>query len=514
MYDSDVDAAAPLVDAVIARLQRFYEETPVMMHAIDENGRIELVSNRWLERLGYTRDEVVGRRSVEFLTPECRARATETIDEFYRTGKVENVPYDMVTRSGEIVHVLLSATSEVDDDGNFRRSMAVLQDVSEQRRVEQRAASLNQRLELALSASGIGIWDWDLATGELVWDERMYRIYGVAKEDFGGAFDAWTAGLVPGTREVEEAKVARALAGDEKFDTEFQIVHPARGVRTIRGVGDVYWDEDGTPVRMLGANWDITRERAVSDRMELLIEELHRSNEDLERFAYIASHDLREPLRGMRNFSEFLIEDFGEKLDDTGREYLQTIQTLGARLDAYLEDLLKYARLGQEAMAVQDTPMTELLEEVADTARAGHPDGEVEISVPADLPTIRCDRVKMSMVFGNLIRNALKYNESDVRRVEVTWRRNPADPSMHEFVIRDNGIGIPDHLQERVFTLFKRLHPRDAYGGGTGMGLTLVQRAVERHGGRIWVESGGPGTGSTFRLTLPEQSPVEATSDA
>lgn len=493
-------------DGLAKRLRRFYEESPVMMHAIDENGIIELVSDRWLRRLGYDRAEVVGRPSIDFLTEESRRKVQARMADFRSGGIVEDEEHDVMAKSGEVIHVMMSATTEVDEDGNFLRSMAVLEDVTERRRLARETLQLNERLSLALKASGIGIWDWDIVNNDLHWDDQMYRIYGTDPDDFDGAFEAWSAALVPETREQEKAKVARALAGEEKFDTEFRVVHPTGEVRTIRGMGDVFRGVDGQPLRMLGANWDVTREKATEEEMASLIDQLRNSNEDLERFAYIASHDLREPLRGMRNFSSFLIEDYGDKLDDEGLGYLATIDKLGGRLEAYLEDLLRYARLGQEEMAVQMVDMAELLGELCDTVRDSHEPASVSVEIEGSMPRISVDPVKLSMVFGNLLRNGLKYNESSTPRVTVRYQAQP-EAGMHEFVVEDNGIGIKPDQRERIFTLFKRLHAKDAYGGGgTGMGLTLVKRAVERHGGTVEVES-EPGKGSAFRVVIQELTP-------
>lgn len=279
-----------------------------------------------------------------------------------------------------------------------------------------------------------------------------------------------SSALVPGTREEEEAKVGRALAGEEKFDTEFRIMHPNGDIRTIRGIGDVYRNGDGEPLRMLGANWDITREKAIKEEMAVLIDQLKTSNEDLERFSYIASHDLREPLRGMRNFASFLLEDYGDKLDDEGKGYLATINKLGGRLESYLEDLLKYARLGQEEMAHQEVDMGDLLTELAAGISDAREAGTVEVRVENPMPTIHADPVKLAMVFGNLVRNGLKYNESEVRRVTIQYA-GQRGRGHHGFVIEDNGIGIKPHHRQRIFTLFKRLHAKDAYGGGSGMVL-------------------------------------------
>ena len=488
----------------VLRLREYYQRTPAMMHAVNERAEIVLVSDLWLDRLGYARDDVMGRPISDFLTEESRRTARANISRVLRKEVLDGLDYDMVTRSGAVVPVRLAAR-EVSFAWDGRRyALAVIEDRTAQVRAEDRATELNDRLQVALAASEVGIWDWDVATNHLVWDAQMYRIYGLSPEEFTGAYEAWSRSLLPGTRQEEESKIDRALTGEEKFDTEFVIRRGDGQLRTIRAVADVHRDEAGTPVRMLGANWDVTEERRAESEMERLIGTLSQANDHLERFAEIAAHDLRVPLGEIQAASDQIADAYSERLDETGVEYLHTIGKLGARLDTYLADLLEYGRLGQETMAYQETNSYALVTEIADTAAASYDVGTVEITIDEALPTLHCDRVKLAMVFGNLVRNGLKYSEETVRTLRIGYRWDP-DLELHEFSVTDNGIGIDPKLQDRVFTLFKRLHGRDAYGGGSGMGLTLVQRAVERHGGSVWLESAGVGQGTTFRFTLEER---------
>jgi signal transduction histidine kinase len=243
------------------------------------------------------------------------------------------------------------------------------------------------------------------------------------------------------------------------------------------------------------------RVRERTRELEQRNEELNQSNKELDDFAYIASHDLKEPLRGIHNFSSFLIEDYAAKLDDEGRSKLETLMRLTRRMETLIDSLLQFSRLGRVDLAVDRVNLNEIVAEMLDSLAISLQEDRVEVRVPRPLPTVRADRVRVGEIFYNLIVNAMKYNDKADKWIEIGWRENPAGPPV--FYVRDNGIGIPEKHHDAVFRIFKRLHGRDKYGGGTGAGLTIVKKIIERHHGRIWLESSA-GSGTAFYFTLEE----------
>lgn len=266
-----------------------------------------------------------------------------------------------------------------------------------------------------------------------------------------------------------------------------------------------------------------------AEELERLNEELRRSNRELDAFTYIASHDLKEPLRGIHNYSHFLLEDYGDKLDEEGHERLLTLQRLTQRMELLIESLLRYARLGRQDLERHKTDLQGLLDETLEVLAPRIRESGVEVRVPRRLPAAAVDRTLVGELLLNLITNALKYNDKPHRWVEIGWeeggkaeteRRGDKEtgrqgdklpcpsvpPSLIPvFYVRDNGIGISSNHHENIFRIFKRLHGRDEWGGGTGVGLTIVRRIIERHGGRVWVES-APWAGATFYFTLTRDS--------
>ncbi len=232
---------------------------------------------------------------------------------------------------------------------------------------------------------------------------------------------------------------------------------------------------------------------------------LQRSHEELQQFVHIVSHDLKEPLRGMHNYADLLLVELGNIVNDEARTKLQTVTYLARRMEDLINSLLHFCRLGQEHLACADTDLSAVVQEVLQLLHITLTKQGTDVRLPRPLPVIRCDQARVREVFHNLILNAIKYNDKPHKWVEIGWcpaTVEAAGQPAYTFYVQDNGIGIRPQHTETIFAMFKRLHPHDAYGEGTGAGLTIVKRVVERHGGTIWVES-TYGEGSTFFFTLP-----------
>ncbi|MEO1295638.1 MAG: ATP-binding protein [Cyanobacteria bacterium J06636_16] len=247
-----------------------------------------------------------------------------------------------------------------------------------------------------------------------------------------------------------------------------------------------------------------------ADELAKLNQELQHSNRQLASFAYAAAHDLKEPLRGIYNYASVLLEDYTQILDQEGLDYLTEIQAFSQRMETLINALLRVSQLRQTHLKMQLTDLNEVLENAVEVVHASRPETHFEVAVPRSLPPVLCDLVLVNEVFRNLISNAVKYNDQPQKWIEVGYQESeaassegPVNPATSNwtFYVRDNGIGISEtHLTE-IFKLFKRLHPQELYGGGAGIGLAIVHQIIERHGGKIWVES-AKRQGSTFYFTL------------
>jgi len=244
-------------------------------------------------------------------------------------------------------------------------------------------------------------------------------------------------------------------------------------------------------------------ENKVKERTAQLAEAneaLAGKNKELDDFTYIVSHDLKEPLRGVKAFTKLLMEDYSGRLDDEGKKYLKTISDSSTRMGRLIEDLLNLSRIGRIRNIEPGVDFNELLSDVKKNLVYALEEKKVNLTIRPDFPKAACDRIRISEVFSNLVSNAIKYTKKDISPViEIGWSDKK---DLYEFYVKDNGIGIEKQYYDKIFQIFQRLHAKGEYEG-TGAGLTIVKKIVENHGGKVRVES-EVDVGSTFYFTLPK----------
>jgi len=260
------------------------------------------------------------------------------------------------------------------------------------------------------------------------------------------------------------------------------------------------FDEEGRMTGSVHVARDITERKKAEKERERLLEELVRSNKELEQFAYIASHDLQEPLRTISSYVQLISRRYTNRLDGEAEEFMNYVVSAAVHMQTLLSDLLAYSRVGSSGGRFKLTDLNAALARATTNLKTLINDSNAVIEHEG-LPAVYSDEVQMVQVFQNLIGNAIKFRGSGPPSVHIA-----ADMDNDEWVIcvSDNGIGIDPKYFGRVFHIFKRLHSRGKYDG-TGIGLAVCKKIVERHGGRIWVES-EPGKGSTFYFTIPNRS--------
>ena len=296
-----------------------------------------------------------------------------------------------------------------------------------------------------------------------------------------------------------QAKLAQANDGDV-LEIEYDMKHVSGQWRTFHSWESIFArHDDGKPKQTVGVAVDFSALRAAEQEREEALEELARSNRDLEQFAYVVSHDLKEPLRMIAGFTDLLARRYGPRLDEKANEYIGFAVDGAKRMEQLIADLLTYSRVshGGELVAVA---IDEVLAEVRQGLAMQIEERGAEI-VADPLPSVLADRSQVFQVLQNLVGNALKFCGDVAPKIHITAEERGAHWVLG---VGDNGIGIaPEHV-EQIFKVFRRLHPQGQYAG-TGVGLAIVKRVIERHGGEIWVES-APGEGSTFYFSLPTVS--------
>jgi PAS domain S-box-containing protein len=613
------------------KYRSLYTNTPVMMHSIDQNGRLTSVSNFWLESLGYERAEVIGRKSLEFLTSESQKYAQEVVlPEFFRMGMCKNVPYQFIKKNGEIMDVLLSAIAEKDAAGNIARSLAVLidvtdrkqaeealrlseeryralyrdnpsmfftldaagvvlavnqfgasqlgytinelegqpvlkvfyeadqpavadqlkiclqhpwqiyqwqfrkirkdgsllwveefvravsgpsdafnvlvvcHDITERKRVEEALREEEERFRYLALATHDAIYDWNIRTNT-VWRNEAYQALCSPNKPIGTDGTWWKQQIHPDDRQWVEESIGHAFReGSPSWSDEYRLFRFDGNYANVIDRGYILYDHAGLPIRMIGAITDITERKQAEVEREALIAELETKNAELERFIYTVSHDLKSPLITIHGFLGYveqaaLIGDINQVKADIAR-----ITNAVIKMKQLLDELLELSRIGRLINPPQVVPLGDLAREAVEMVAGRLAERNIEVQIAPDLPAVYGDRMRLREVLENLLDNAVKYigNQSQPC-VEIGARYNSAEPI---FYVRDNGVGIDPRYHQKVFGLFEKL---DQQAEGTGVGLAIVKRIVEVHGGRIWVESAGAGHGSTFCFTLPDSRQME-----
>lgn len=259
-------------------------------------------------------------------------------------------------------------------------------------------------------------------------------------------------------------------------------------------------DTTGKPIGFVTISRDITDRKKTEEAIKEVNNLLQRSNKELESYTYVVSHDLKAPLRTVRSFGSFILEDYKDKLDETGQDYLNRMIRAASHMDQMIEDLLVLSRVGRKFTEIKKVDLNKLVDEILSDLEATIKETKTKVVV-TKLPVLYAQKVWMRQLFMNLISNALKFNDSKSPKIEVLYEEKDG---FHQFKVRDNGIGIEEKYLERIFKLFERAPTEKKYDG-TGAGLSICKKIVEHYGGKIWVES-TPGKGSTFMFTLPKKT--------
>ena len=383
-----------------------------------------------------------------------------------------------------------------------RRTEELKREITERKRVEEAL----QRSQYLLQATGrmaqVGGWEIDLETQELTWTEEVYRIHQVDL-NYKPIVEEAINFYAPESRPLIEQAVQRAIEDGEPFDLELQLVTAKGDLIWVHAIGEAH-QRGGKAVKVWGTFQDInTRKRAEEER-EALIRELEAKNAELERFTYTVSHDLKSPLITIKGFLGLLERHAATGDTERLSADVTRISNAADRMQTLLGELLELSRIGRLVNPPEEISLGKLVHEVVYLLAGRLTERDVQVEIADDLPVVYGDRPRIREVLENLVDNAVKFMGAQPHpRVEIGVRadkQHPRDGDETVVYVRDNGIGIDPRYHERVFGLFEKLDPETA---GTGVGLAIVKRIVEVHGGRVWVESEGAGQGSTFCFTLP-----------
>jgi PAS domain S-box-containing protein len=459
---------------------------------MDPRGQV-ISWNAGAERIkGYTADQIIGHNFSCFFPPEdiARGRPEEVLRITAASGRHEDQGM-RVRRDGSRFLADVTFTALRDKAGTLRGFSEFSHDRSESK---ESVAKYRGLLEAAPDAmvvvnqSGEFVLLNAQAEKQFGRDELIGRkVKNIIPEGFAERL------IADGTRSAAEALAQQIgtgieLSGRRKDGSEFPIeimLSPLEGVEGIL---------------VTAAIRDISVRKKSEEQLVKTVEELKRSNDELQQFAYVASHDLQEPLRMVASFTGLLAKRYKGRLDSDADEFIAFAVDGCNRMQGLIQDLLTYSRAGTTGKTLREISGANALHKALTNLRATIEESGALVTYDS-LPTIRTDDTQLAQVFQNLIGNAIKYRSAEVPHVHVCATKNGGDEWI--FSVRDNGLGIDPKYFERIFILFQRLHGQNEFEG-TGIGLAICKKILERLGGRIWVES-QPGKGSTFSFALPEK---------
>lgn len=338
----------------------------------------------------------------------------------------------------------------------------------------------------------------DEGLGEIYVSPQIETLLGYTAEEWVDNPIMWYQRLHPEDKDRWNAEFSKVVAYGTPFKDVYRFIAKNGRVVWIHGEARIYRDENGRPLFIQGIGFDITDLKRKEEELRKQTEDLKRSNRDLEQFAFVASHDLQEPLRKVAAFTELLATTYKGKLDPDADKWINFILDGAERMRALVKDVLAFSRVGRgEDVEFAEVDLNEVLRKVLDDQKDVIAETKAEI-ICEGLPRLTARGIEMEQVFQNLITNAIKFRNAEMPRIRITGERTP---NAWLLKVADNGIGIDQAHLESVFTIFKRLHSREKYSG-TGIGLAICKKIVEHHGGSIWVES-QVGQGTTFSFTLP-----------
>ena len=409
------------------------------------------------------------------------------------------------------------------------RTRQLSEEVAERKAAEESLRVSEQRLILAARAGNVGIWDWDVVHDELAWDDSMYSLYGICRDDFGGAFEAWTSAVHPEDRAFAEAEVQAAFRGERDYAPEFRIVHPDGAIRTLQAASQTIRDASGKVLRMIGTNIDITdRKRTESElqqhrqHLESLVEErtreLGETMQSLEtakeaaeaatqaksEFLANMSHEIRTPMNAIIGMTHLALQT---ELTSKQHDYLTKVKTASDSLLGIINDILDFSKIeaGKLDIEAREFLLEEVLDRVTTLVGAKATEKRLEFmleTAPDVPPSLVGDPLRLGQVLINVCNNAVKFTESgEIVLVTIRLSGVEADRVTLQFSVRDTGIGMTPEQTQQLFQAFRQVDPSSTRRfAGTGLGLAISKHLVELMDGRIWVES-EPGKGSEFFFT-------------
>lgn len=482
----------------LREIEAIYNSAPIGLCVLDRNLRFVRINDRMAEINGFSTKEHIG-KTIQEIIPDLAEQGEAAAKEiFERKNNVVGREFSGITPAQPgVLRTWIEEWYPLKDSSHqiIGINVAALE-ITEIKKAEKALKKSEEKLRLAIEGAGAGMWLWDLENDMIEWTNEYKHIFGVnpvPDTSFSNILNV----VHPDDQEKVKDAIQKTLQFGEDFKIEMRTIWQDGTVHWAYSLGKLLYDPHGKPKEIIGIAINTTSGRIAEQELQETLKQLKRSNAELEQFAYVASHDLQEPLRMITSFLQLLQRRYEHQLDSDAHEFIQFAVDGATRMQEMVNDLLAYSRIERKTGKFEDVNTEDILKQITFDSRLLIEENNADISYD-NLPVVRADYPQMVQVFQNLLSNSIKYNDQERPKIHISAEKRDND---WVFKVEDNGIGIDPKHGERVFKIFQRLHARDEYDG-TGIGLAIVKRIIERHGGVIWYDS-QPGQGSTFYFNIP-----------
>jgi PAS domain S-box-containing protein len=484
---------------LLGQLRAIFDHIPLGIAYLDADFRFLSVNRFFCELVSLAEEELLGQPCYETIGEYASDDSRQRLKKICRFCKKEEC---IQTRSPTVIErplddrvLRVQTVPEINEELGITRFLEIVEDITARKRLEESLREGERRFREMIETLPQLVWTADTNGGRDFLSRQWLDYTGMASKEKLG--EQWLNFVHPEDRARTWELWNRFLRGEGAYDLEHRLRRADGEYRWFKTRGVPIRDEHGNIMKIFGTSTDIDHKIRAEESLRKLGEQLQRSNQELEQFAYVVSHDLREPLRTISGFLG-LVRKRCTGVDPEAEEFIHYAVDGANRLDRMIHDLLEYSRIQRQKTDLQPLALTDILRQVTEDLRLLIEDRAVGITHEV-LPMVRGDGGQLYRLLQNLISNAITYCRD--RKPEIRLRAASQD-AQWRISVQDNGIGIEPAHQDRIFQIFQRLHTQQEYPG-TGIGLAICKKIVERHGGRIWVES-EPGKGSTFYFTLPK----------
>jgi len=490
------------------KIQAIVENAADSIITINEQGIIQSFNPAAEKMFGYRVDEVM-EQNVSYLMPAAeRHRHDSYLRRYMESGQghiigIGGREVEARRHDGSIFPMDLSISEMQQADGKCL-FIGILRDISQRKQAEADLRASEERFDLVTRGTRDGIWDWNLTSGQIYFSPRWKAMLGYDETEIEDNFHALQSLIHPDDLGLALDNWISCMEGEnDAFAIEYRLRNKQGSYRWIECRGLAQLDIEGNPIRIAGSHTDITERKQAYAELQQMTKvlatkaaALDLSNKELEQFAYIASHDLKAPLRAIANLSQWIEEDLEEVMTDDTRKQMSLLRSRVLRMEGLINGILQYSRIGHIDAGCESVDVSALLLEIIDGLAV--PKGFV-IDIAPNMPVFETVRVPLSQIFANLLSNAIKYHhQPDQGHIQISVRE--VDDKYYEFCVSDDGPGIAPKYHEKVFGIFQTLNARDDVES-TGVGLSIVKKIVETQGGEIKLDS-AEGEGSSFCFSV------------